>query len=259
MRVDGLNGKVAIVTGGGTGIGAATCISLARRGVNVIVNYSSSADDAERVAEACRAEGSEAMAIRADLHHDQEARGLAEAAIECWGRIDLLVNNAGKTKFAAHDDLDALSADDFLGIYHLNVIGAYQMVRACAPHLRRSDAAAIVNVASAAGMFGHGSSVAYAASKGAMITMTKSLARALAPDIRVNAVLPGYVATRWWKDRVGDADFDKLNDRIAATTPLRKAATAEDVADVILMFLDPASKLVTGETLLVDAGQHLIT
>ena len=108
-------------------------------------------------------------------------------------------------------------------------------------------------------MFGHGSSIAYAASKGAMITMTKSLARALAPEVRVNAVLPGYVGTRWWKDRVGEEAFEKLNEQIAARAPLRKAGMADDVGDAILMFLDPATRLVTGETLLVDAGQHLVT
>lgn len=254
-----MNGKVAIVTGGGTGIGAAVCRALAQRGVNVVANYAHSAGEAEAVAEACRADGADAITVKADLHHDAEARALAQAAADRWGRIDFLVNNAGKTKFADHRDLDALTAEDFLGIYHLNVVGAYQLTRACLPHLKQSDGASIVNVASVAGMFGHGSSIAYAASKGAMITMTKSLARALAPEVRVNAVLPGYVGTRWWKDRVGEEAFEKLNAQIAARAPLRKAGMADDVGDAILMFLDPATRLVTGETLLVDAGQHLVT
>lgn len=257
-RID-MAGRAAIVTGGGTGIGATTCVALARRGVNVAVNYSRSAAEAESVAEACRAEGVEAVAVEADLHGDEAARALAAAAVERWGRIDLLVNNAGKTKFAAHSDLEALTAEDFLSIYHLNVVGAYQVTRACAPHLKKSGAAAVVNVASVAGRFGHGSSIAYAASKGAMITMTKSLARALAPEIRVNAVLPGYVATRWWKDRLGTEGFQALNEQVAGRAPLGKAGTAEDIADAIVLFLDPASRLVTGETLLVDAGQHLVT
>ena len=250
--------QVAIVTGGGTGIGAATCLALARRGARVVVNYAHSAEAAEGVVGACLAAGAEAIAVRGDLQEDEAARALAEAAIDRWDRIDLLVNNAGKTKFASHRDLDALTREDFLDIYGLNVVGAYQVVRACAPHLRRSKTASIVNVASVAGAFGHGSSIAYAASKGAMITMTKSLARALAPEIRVNAVLPGYVGTRWWKDRIGEAEFDKLNARMADAAPLRRAGTAEDVADAILMFLDQGTRLVTGETLLVDAGQHLV-
>ena len=258
MGVEEFAGKVAIVTGGGTGIGAATCLALARRGARVAVNYSRSAEEAEGVVADCAAAGAEAIAVRADLCHDDEARAVAAAAFEHWGAIDLLVNNAGKTKFADHRDLEALTQDDFLDIYRLNVVGAYQVVRACVPHLRRSKAPAIVNVASVAGLFGHGSSIAYAASKGAMITMTKSLARALAPEIRVNAVLPGYVATRWWKARVGDEEFGRLNARIAAAAPLRRAATAEDVADAILLFLDEGTRLVTGETLLVDGGQHLV-
>lgn len=258
MRQRAMENRVAIVTGGGTGIGAALCVGLARRGARVLVNYSRSAAEAEQVAELCRREGVESMAIKADLRLDDEARAVAAAAEQRWGRIDMLVNNAGKTKFAAHRDLEALSADDFLDIYRLNVVGAFQMTRACVPALKRSDAASVVNVASVAGVFGHGSSVAYAASKGALITMTKSLARALAPEIRVNAVNPGYVATRWWKDRLGEAEFEKLNTRIAAGAPLRAAPTGEDISDAILMFLDPATRMVTGEALLVDAGQHLV-
>jgi len=250
--------RVAIVTGGGTGIGAAVCLAMARRGARVLVNYSRSAGEAEAVAAECRAAGVEAIAVEADLRHDDGARILAAAAEQRWGRIDFLVNNAGKTKFASHSDLDALSAEDFLDIYRLNVVGAFQAIRACVPALQRSDAASVVNVASVAGVFGHGSSVAYAASKGALLTMTKSLARALAPQIRVNAVNPGYVATRWWRDRVGDAEFEKLNARIAAGAPLKKAPRGEDIADAILMFLDPATRMITGETLLVDAGQHLV-
>lgn len=258
MRDRDMEDRVAIVTGGGTGIGAAVSVALARRGARVLVNYSRSAGEAEAVAEECRAAGGEAIAVEADLRHDDGARVLAAAAEERWGRIDFLVNNAGKTKFAAHSELDALSADDFLDIYRLNVVGAFQATRACVPALQRSDAASVVNVASVAGVFGHGSSVAYAASKGALLTMTKSLARALAPGIRVNAVNPGYVATRWWRDRVGDAEFEKLNARVAVGSPLKKAPSGEDIADAILMFLDPATRMITGESLLVDAGQHLV-
>lgn len=258
MTEGNMAGRVAIVTGGGTGIGAAVSVALARRGAHVLVNYSRSSEDAGKVVEACRGAGAEALAVQADIREDEAARSLAASAIERWGRIDMLVNNAGKTKFAAHDDLDALAAEDFLDIYRLNVVGAFQVTRACVPALKRSDAAAIVNVASVAGVFGHGSSVAYAASKGALITMTKSLARALAPEIRVNAVNPGYVATRWWKSRMGDEEFEKLNARLAAAAPLKAAPAGEQVADAILMFLDPATRMVTGETLLVDAGQHLV-
>jgi 3-oxoacyl-[acyl-carrier protein] reductase len=131
------------------------------------------------------------------------------------------------------------------------------MIRAAAPALRASDMGAVVNVASVAGVFGVGSSVAYAASKGALVTMTKSLARVLAPAIRINAVAPGYVGTGWFEKRLGEEGFARLNQRIAAATPMNLAANADDIAGPIAMLLDPASRAITGETLLIDAGAHL--
>ena len=251
-----LKGKVAIVTGGGTGIGEAVCEQLAQQGASVVVNYSRSRDEAETTAQHCRMIGVEAIAVAADVGDDDDCRRLASEAVARFGRVDVLVNNAGKTKFADQADLEALSADDFLDLYRVNVVGAYQMIRACAPQLK-AQKGAVVNVASIAGVHGIGSSSAYAASKGAMITLSKSLARALAPDIRVNAVCPGYVATRWYRDRMGEAAFQQLNAYIERSTPLNIAATAQDVAGAILFFCGDASRLTTGETLLLDAGLHL--
>jgi 3-oxoacyl-[acyl-carrier protein] reductase len=250
---DAMQGAVAIVTGGGTGIGAAVVRRLAARGVRCVINYASSRDDAEALA----AEVEGAIAVQADIVEDTACRALAAAAIAAFGRIDFLVNNAGRTKFANHEDLEALSADDFIDIYRLNTIAPFQMVRACAPAMRERGVGAVVNVASVAGMFGNGSSVAYAASKGALVTMTKSLARALAPAIRVNAVAPGYVGTGWFEKRLGEAGFAALNARIAAQTPMAMAAGADDIAGPIVMLLDPVSRAMTGETLLLDAGAHL--
>jgi 3-oxoacyl-[acyl-carrier protein] reductase len=250
---DAMQGAVAIVTGGGTGIGAAVVRRLAARGVRCVINYASSRDDAEALA----AEVEGAIAVQADIVEDTACRALAAAAIAAFGRIDFLVNNAGRTKFANHEDLEALSADDFIDIYRLNTIAPFQMVRACAPAMREGGVGAVVNVASVAGMFGNGSSVAYAASKGALVTMTKSLARALAPAIRVNAVAPGYVGTGWFEKRLGEAGFAALNARIAAQTPMAMAAGADDIAGPIVMLLDPVSRAMTGETLLLDAGAHL--
>lgn len=247
-------GRVAIVTGGGTGIGAATVRLLAARGVVCVINYASSRDEAEALAAEV---GHGAIAVRADITDDAQCRALASAATDAFGRIDFLVNNSGRTKFAAHEDLDALSADDFVDIYQLNVIAAFQMVRACAPALKAGDASAIVNIASVAGVFGMGSSVAYAASKGALITMTKSLARVLAPAIRVNAVAPGYVGTGWFEKRLGADGFARLNERIAASVPMALATMAPDVAAPVVSLLDPAMRSVTGEVMLVDAGGHL--
>lgn len=249
-----MDGGVAIVTGGGTGIGASVVRLLAARGVRSVINYAHSRDEAEALAAEV---GNGSIAVKADIVADAECRQLVGAATEAFGRVDFLVNNAGRTKFANHEDLDALEVEDFVDIYRLNTVAAFQMIRAAAPLLRASDMGAVVNVASVAGVFGYGSSVAYAASKGALITMTKSLARVLAPAIRINAVAPGYVATPWWEKRMGEEGFARLNGRIAAATPMAMAPDGDDIAGPIVMLLDPASRVVTGETLLLDAGTHL--
>jgi len=247
-----LAGAVAVVTGGGTGIGAAVVRRLAARGVRCVINYAHSRDEAEALARDV-----EGIAVQADIAEDSACRALAKAALDAFGRIDFLVNNAGTTKFANHEDLEALDAEDFVAIYRLNAIAPFQMIRACAPAMRESRFAAVVNVASVAGVFGNGSSVAYAASKGALVTMTKSLARVLAPAIRVNAVAPGYVGTGWFEKRMGAEGLAKLDAFIAGQTPMRMAAKADDIAGPIVMLLDPASRAITGETMLVDAGAHL--
>lgn len=252
-----MKGRVAIVTGGATGIGAAVVSELATRGVACVINYAHSRDEAEALAAQVEDEGGRAIAVQADIVDDAACRALAAAAVEAFGRIDFLVNNAGRTKFANHEDLDALEAEDFVDIYRLNTVAAFQMVRACAPAMREQDASAVVNVASVAGVFGIGSSVAYAASKGALITMTQSLARVLAPAIRVNAVAPGFVGTGWFEKRLGEEGFATLNTRIAGATPMAMACDADDIAGPIVMLLDPAGRAITGEVMLVDAGAHL--
>src|SRR5581483_5584488 len=179
--------QVYVVTGSSSGVGAATARALASRGAGVVINFSKQSAPAEDVAQACTAAGGDAVVVRGDVADDGDCRRLASAALQRWGRIDGLVNNAGTTKFAAMGDLDALSADDFQRIYAVNLVGAYQMVRACTPGLRAARGA-VVNVSSIAGSMGIGSSHAYAASKGALNALTLALARALGPDIRVNAV-----------------------------------------------------------------------
>lgn len=247
-----MDGKVAIVTGGGTGIGAATVRLLASRGVRCVVNYASSRDAAQALASEV-----DGRAVQADIAEDSACRTLVAATIEAFGRIDFLVNNAGRTKFAPHEDLEALSAEDFIDIYRLNTIAPFQMIRACTPAMREGGVGAVVNVASVAGVFGNGSSVAYAASKGALVTMTKSLARVLAPAIRVNAVAPGYVGTGWFADRLGEQGFAALNAKMEAATPMRMAAGPDDIARPVVSLLDPAMRAITGEIMLVDAGAHL--
>jgi 3-oxoacyl-[acyl-carrier protein] reductase len=252
-----LREKVAIVTGGGTGLGAAVSLGLAERGARVLVNYAKSAEAAEQTAAACRAQGVDAVAMRGDVSADADCRALVEAAAARWGRVDVLVNNAGRTTFTPAADLEALSDEDFLDIYRTNLLGAYHMIRACAPPMREAGFGAVVNVSSIAGLTGVGSSVAYACSKGALNTLTLSLARALGPEIRVNAVCPGFIATRWFSDPLGEAGMQRIIEAQQAQTPLQRAGTPEDIAKSVLFLADEGSEHITGVTLVSDAGFHL--
>jgi 3-oxoacyl-[acyl-carrier protein] reductase len=248
--------KVCIVTGGGTGTGAACALQLAHRGWRVVVNYSRSEAEALATATACERAGGEALVFKASVAEDEQCRAMAAAAVERWGRIDALVNSAGITKFAHAARLDALDAGDFQRIYAVNVIGAFQMIRACVPAMKQQGAGAVVNVSSSAGVLGIGSSVAYVASKGALNAMTLSLARALAPAIRVNAVCPGLIETRWHTARFDETEYAKFKQAYEDSVPLATAASADDVADAVLWFIEGA-RVVTGELLLVDSGKHL--
>ncbi len=252
-----MKGQVAIVTGSAAGVGAATARLLAAKGCNVVINYSRSVDDAKETQAACEAEGVETLLVQADIGDDGEGRRLVAETMGKWGRVDALVNNAGTTKYVDHADLEGLTPEDFERIFKTNVFGVYQMTRAVTPHMKAAGHGAIVNVSSIAGVYGAGSSVAYAASKGAVNTMTMSLARALAPEIRVNAICPGFISGRW--QAAGMGSTEKYEERVAAVeknTPLRRANTPEDIAETILWFIEGA-RWVTGETLLVDAGSHL--
>ena len=251
-----LKGTVCIVTGSATGTGAACAIQLARKGARVVINYTKSVKDAQETLEKCKAAGGEAIVVQGDVALDADCRKLAQAALDKWGRIDGLVNNAGITKFAAAADLDALTAEDFQRIYAVNVIGPYQMIRACVPAMKRQAAASIVNVSSISGVRGIGSSTAYIASKGALNAMTLALARSLAPGIRVNAVCPGLIETRWHLSRFSEEDYAKFKANYEKTVPLAKAASADDVAEVAVWLLEGAAQI-TGETILVDGGLHL--
>jgi len=250
-------GKVAIVTGSAAGIGAAVAESLAAKGAKVAINYTKSETEAKEVVAACQAAGGEAILAQGNVADDAACKAIAAKALDAWGRIDILVNNAGTTKFADHDKLDELSADDFLNIYSVNVVGAFQMIRACAPAMKAQGYGSVVNISSIAGVTGIGSSVAYAASKGALNTMTLSLARALGPEIRVNAVCPGFVGTRWFRDRLGEEGFAKMVAGQERATPLSRAGTPEDIAKTVLFFCGEGGEHITGETLITDAGLHL--
>ncbi|MFZ5912925.1 MAG: SDR family NAD(P)-dependent oxidoreductase [Pseudomonadota bacterium] len=252
-----IRGKAAIVTGSAMGLGAAVALKLARRGVNVVINYSKSEKDAREVAGQCAALGVETLAVKANIAEDADCRRLAAETLDKWGRIDILVNNAGTSVFADHRDLEALTAADFHKIYDLNVVGAYQMIRAAAPAMKAAGKGAVVNVSSIAAVTGIGSSIAYAASKGALNTMTLSLARALAPEIRVNAVCPGFIGTRWFSDRMDADGFQGMIDTQRRITPLKRAGAPEDIAESVVFFCAEGAEHITGETLITDAGMHL--
>ena len=247
---------VALVTGGGTGVGAASALKLAARGCAVAVNYSRSADEAEATAAACRELGVEAVALQGSVAQEADCRRMAAEVEARWGRIDVVVNSAGTTRFVSLGDLEALGPDDFRDLFVVNVEGAFWMTRAAAPLLRAAPAGAVVNVSSMSAVTGQGSSIPYAASKGALNSVTLSLARALAPQVRVNAVLPGMIDTRWVRAGIGAEGADKIRDRAAAGAALGKVSTAEDIAAAIV-FLALDAPTMTGVLMPVEAGAVL--
>ena len=248
--------KVAIITGSATGVGAATAILLAEKGCNVVINYTRSKDEAMETAKHVEELGAETIVIQADVSKDDECKAMVTEAIKKWGRIDYLVNNAGQTKFNPFENLDGLTIDDFQSIYAVNVVGAYQMIKAVVPHMKKAGSGAIVNDSSLAGINSVGSSIAYVTSKAALNAMTKSLAHVLGPEIRINAVAPGPIKTRWLKGGMSDEAYESLIEQAETNLPLKKVASAEDVAEVLVWFLEDAP-LITGEILIVDSGAHL--
>ena len=247
---------VAIVTGGSRGVGAATAKMLSENGWNVVITCSSSIKDADQVAVNCTHEKAEVIALKADVSKDIECIATINKAIEKWGRIDALVNNAGTTKFSwDHSDLGSLTAKDFQDIYGVNVIGPFQMVKAAKEHLLKSENPCVVNISSIAGIKGIGSSIAYASSKGALNTMTLSMARNLGP-IRVNAVCPGFIEGEWLKKGMGIEMYEGTKKHIQNTAPLGKTCSPESIAEIIINLIEK-SELITGQLITVDGGVSL--
>jgi 3-oxoacyl-[acyl-carrier protein] reductase len=242
--------KVALITGGSSGMGEAAAKELAKRGWQVAIMFSKNRAEADRVAGDING-----LALQGDVAQDADCRRVAKAVLDKWGRIDALVNSAGTTKFVAHADLDGLSADDILGIFRVNVVGPYQMIRACAQALKEAHGC-VVNVSSVAARLGTGSSVAYAASKAALDTMTLSLARALGPEVRLNVVAPSFVRTPWQVAAHGADGAADLERRFAERAPLKAAVEPQDVAEAIAWLVEGARR-VTGEIIYVDGGMHI--
>src|SRR3954469_22630980 len=261
MSKDGKDGLCVVITGSASGLGAATAVSLAKGGARIVINYSSSQKEAEQAAELCRTAGAEVVVVQGDVSRDEDCKKIVAAAAP-WGRLDALINNAGITKHMAHNNLDGLSAEDFQRLFAVNTIAPYQMVRAARALLEAGATAAgrnsaVVNVSSVAGINGGGSSAAYVASKAALNAVTLSLARALAPLVRVNAVCPGYIDTTWFEKGRGAAAAAQVRETIRSKVPLKAASTAEDVARLLCFLATPASSQMTGEIVRMDAGLHL--
>ncbi|MGC0329019.1 ketoreductase RED2 [Streptomyces sp. SAI-170] len=242
--------RVALVTGSSSGIGAAVARRLAAEGMRVVVNSARS----EKAGRELAAELPDAVYVRGDVADPADARRIVQAAIDAYGRLDTLVNNAGITRFIPLSDLDAVDASVWREIFDVNVIGAWQVTIAAVPHLRRSDSASVVNVSSVSATRALGSSVPYAVSKAALDHMTRLLASQLGPQIRVNAVAPGLIDTSWY-DEAEDV-WTSSRDWVSEHTPLRRVGTPEDVAEAVLHLT--RARYTTGDVLTVDGGRHIV-
>ena len=227
---------VAIVTGASRGVGRAVAILLAEKGWNLTLTCSSSLEEAQKVAKECNDLGAETLVFTADVSDESKCQETVQKTIDKWKRLDTLVNNAGRTVFNAHENLAGLSSEDFVEIYKTNTVGPYMMIKEAEDFLRQSPNASIVNIASIAGVIGVGSSIAYVASKGALVMMTKSLAKALGP-IRINAICPGFIEGEWLKTGLGDETYEATKSFIESSTPLSMVCNPEKVAKGVWFLL----------------------
>jgi 3-oxoacyl-[acyl-carrier protein] reductase len=250
MEVDG---RVAIVTGGGTGIGRAVGVRLAKAGAaGVVVNYSRSEDDAHATVHEIESIGAKAYAHQADVSDESQVVAMIEETVKRFGRLDVLVNNAGTTRFIPHANLDELTDEVWDEILGVNLKGTFFCCRAAAPELRKQRGA-IVNVASVGGHRAVGSSIPYGVSKAGILQLTRALAIALAPEVRVNSVSPGQVSTRWFRQQFGDEATVALETSVAEGTPLKAIATPDQVAQAVMALVE--NDIVTGQDLVVDGGR----
>src|SRR5712691_2798482 len=250
MEVDG---RVAIVTGGGTGIGRAVGVRLAKAGAAaVVVNYSRSEDDANTTVHEIESLGGKAHPHKADVSDESQVVAMIDETVKRFGRLDVLVNNAGTTHFIPHSNLDALTDEVWNEILGVNLKGTFFCCRAAAPELRKQRGA-IVNVASVAGHRAVGSSIPYGVSKAGILQLTRALAIALAPEVRVNSVSPGQVSTQWFRKRFGDEATAALESSVAEGTPMRAIATPDQVAQALMALVE--NDIVTGQDIVVDGGR----
>lgn len=247
--------KTAIITGGATGVGRATALQLAGLGYDIAIVYSRSASEAELAVKEIVATGAKCIAIKADVANDAEVRAMVGDVVAAFGRVDVLVNGAGQTEFIPFDDLDAVADEVWDKLFRVNVVGAFHCARAVRQAMLDSGGGIIINVSSVAAQIAQGSSIPYACSKAALDNLTVSLARTLAPQIRVNAVAPGFITGRWLENGLG-ANYEAAKAAFEASLPLHRVCDPEDVAACIVSLIT-GSTLVTGQTLLVDSGMMI--
>ncbi|MFN7930540.1 MAG: SDR family oxidoreductase [Blastocatellia bacterium] len=246
-------GKAAVITGGGTGVGRATALELARRGCAILINYSRSKNEAEQTAADIAALGVRGLAVQADVTDDAACRRMIDTAVREFGRLDILVNNAGVTSFIKHDNMEGVGLEDWNRIFSTNVIGTFQCSRAARSALTASGNGEIVNVSSVAGLAGTGSSIPYCASKAALNNLTVTLARVFAPTVRVNAVAPGFITTRWLQDGLGAEMYAEAKKRTEDHVLLHRVCTPEDVAGAIVNVIT-GPDLMTGNIIPLEGG-----
>ena len=247
--------KVVIVTGGGTGVGRATSLAMARLGYHVVVNFSRSRDEAEATVREIVALGVCGFAMQGDVADDAACRAMVARTVESLGRVDVLVNCAGTTEFIPFQDLEAVSDETWVRLYKVNVVGAFHCARAVREPMLRAGGGVIVNVSSVAAQLGQGSSIPYCCTKAALDNLTVSLARTLAPHIRVNGIAPGFIEGRWMQGGLGP-NYESVKQAYEKTLPLGRVCQPEDIADGIVSLIT-GSRLVTGQTLTVDAGMMI--
>ena len=250
-----LTEKIAVVTGGGTGVGRATALQLAAKGCAVLINYSRSREPAEQTAQDCQKQGVWAEAVQADVDKDADCVALMKVIEEKYGKLDILINNAGTTKVVPHADLAGLSHADWDRILGVNVIGPFQVTRAAEKLLRGAKNAEVVMVSSIAGLKPMGSSIAYCASKAALNSLTQTLAKVLAPEVRVNAICPGFITGKWQQMMQG-SEYEQTIEVVKKATPLQKVAHPEDIAAAILAVIE-GSDMMTGELITINGGATL--
>jgi 3-oxoacyl-[acyl-carrier protein] reductase len=244
--------RAALVTGGATGIGKSAVLALARAGYNVAINYASSEAAAKKTAAEAEALGVRTLLVKGDVSDETGVRAMLAKVGEAFGHLDVLVNNAGTTANWKPKDLETLSLDEWDRVFAVNVRGLFQVTRASVPLLKKGTNACIVNTASIVGLRPGPQPLPYAASKAAVVNLTKTLAWNLGPDIRVNAVAPGWMEGDWMQRMLKDK-YDDLMGKRAKATPLKRVVTADDVAETI-MTLVQSNRFVTGEIIVIDGG-----